>query len=170
MVVWSNVRTTNKKCVVCALKVIYADTTPLLFAFIISFFKFFLRPSNQSRFLYFSFSIGYLFPFFSNFPSFRVYVLKVPSAYYVLESLVLQIIIVIEQKVTFFFLYSLFIYALLCCFSIFWAFLKLCFYIFYFIFLMSFYGAGLNAKTFDVGIQWLLTRLNKQYYCLIFYL
>jgi len=26
---------------------------------------------------------------------------------------------------------------------------------------MSFYGAGLNAKTFDVGIQWLLTPIKQ---------
>jgi len=50
----------------------------------------------------------------------------------VFESLILQVIIVIKQKETFF-LYSLFICALLCCFSIFWAFSKLCFYSFFFL-------------------------------------
>jgi len=79
----------------------------------------------------------------------------------VFESLILQVIIVIKQKETFF-LYSLFICALLCCFSIFWAFSKLCFYSFFFlIFLMSFYGARLNAKSFDISIQWLLTPIKQ---------
>jgi len=81
----------------------------------------FLHLSNHDRFFYFPFFIGYLFYYFSNFPSFHVSVLKMPSAYYklvhtmiykydVLESLILQIIIVIEQKVTFLFSFFCIVY------------------------------------------------------------